>query len=53
MARHCPKAVVALVTGPVTALLPVASETLKAAGTYNPRRLLGVTTIDVVRFSNF
>ncbi|GBF91409.1 malate dehydrogenase [Raphidocelis subcapitata] len=53
VARFSPKAVVAVVTGPVNSTIPVASETLKAAGVYDPRRLLGVTTVTEVRANTF
>lgn len=33
--------------------VPIASEVLKAAGVYDPRKLLGVTTLDVVRANTF
>ena len=33
--------------------VPIAAETLKAAGVYDPRKLFGVTTLDVVRAETF
>lgn len=33
--------------------VPIASEVLKAAGVYNPNKLIGVTTLDVVRANTF
>lgn len=40
-------------TNPVNSTLPVAAETLKKAGVFDPTRLFGVTTLDVVRASTF
>jgi hypothetical protein len=37
----------------VNSTVPIASEVLKAAGVYDPRKLLGVTTLDVVRANTF
>jgi malate dehydrogenase len=31
--------------------VPIAAEVFKAAGTFDPKRLFGVTTLDVVRSS--
>jgi malate dehydrogenase len=33
--------------------VPIAAEVFKKAGTYDPKRLLGVTTLDVVRANTF
>lgn len=33
--------------------MPICAEIFKAKGTYNPKRLFGVTTLDVVRASRF
>lgn len=33
--------------------VPITAEVFKAAGVYNPRKLFGVTTLDVVRASRF
>jgi malate dehydrogenase len=51
--RHCPEAMVGIITNPVNSTVPIVAETLKAAGTYNPRRLFGVTTLDTVRANKF
>jgi len=37
----------------VNSTVPVAAETLRAAGVFDPARLFGVTTLDVVRASTF
>jgi hypothetical protein len=43
------QAVIEIISNPVNSTVPIASEVLKAAGVYDPKRLLGVTTLDVVR----
>ncbi|XP_055377614.1 malate dehydrogenase, mitochondrial [Condylostylus longicornis] len=53
VAKHCPKALVAIITNPVNSLVPMAAEVLKKAGCYDPNRLFGVTTLDVVRARAF
>lgn len=52
-AKHCPNAIIQLVTNPVNSTVPIAVETLKKAGVYDPRRVMGVTTLDVVRADTF
>ncbi|KAL6893985.1 hypothetical protein ACP4OV_008083 [Aristida adscensionis] len=53
VARCCPDAIVNLISNPVNSTVPIAAEVFKKAGTYNPKRLLGVTTLDVVRANTF
>lgn len=53
IARTCPTAFVLIITNPVNSTLPIAVETLKKAGVYNPAKVFGVTTLDVVRGSTF
>ncbi|XP_034828194.1 malate dehydrogenase, mitochondrial [Maniola hyperantus] len=53
IAKNAPKAIVAIITNPVNSMVPIASEVLKAAGVYDPKRVLGVTTLDVVRAAAF
>ncbi|XP_023938058.1 malate dehydrogenase, mitochondrial [Bicyclus anynana] len=53
IAKNAPKAVVAIITNPVNSMVPIASEVLKSAGVYDPKRVLGVTTLDVVRAAAF
>ncbi|KAA8536323.1 hypothetical protein F0562_028801 [Nyssa sinensis] len=38
---------------PVNSTVPIAAEVFKKAGTYDPKRLLGVTMLDVVRANTF
>ncbi|CAM5225851.1 malate dehydrogenase [Alishewanella longhuensis] len=45
--EQCPKALVGIITNPVNTTVAIAAEVIKKAGTYDPRRLFGVTTLDV------
>ncbi|KAH3891809.1 malate dehydrogenase, mitochondrial-like [Dreissena polymorpha] len=49
----CPKAMICIITNPVNSTVPIAAEVLKKKKVYDPRRLFGVTTLDVVRASTF
>ncbi|XP_063368428.1 malate dehydrogenase, mitochondrial [Cydia amplana] len=53
VAEQSPKAIMAIITNPVNSMVPIASEVLKKAGCYDPNRVLGVTTLDVVRAAAF
>ncbi|KAH9301087.1 hypothetical protein KI387_012670, partial [Taxus chinensis] len=53
VAKFCPNAVVNIISNPVNSTVPIAAEVLKIAGVYNPKRLIGVTTLDVVRANTF
>mmetsp|Transcript_23178 Transcript_23178/g.41171 ORF Transcript_23178/g.41171 Transcript_23178/m.41171 type:complete len:338 (-) Transcript_23178:186-1199(-) len=53
VADHCPNAWVAIISNPVNSTVPIAAEVLKAAGKYDPKKLFGVTTLDVVRANKF
>jgi malate dehydrogenase len=45
--------VIEIISNPVNSTVPIAAEVLKAAGVYDKRKLLGVTTLDVVRANTF
>lgn len=47
------QALVNMISNPVNSTVPIASEVFKKAGTYDPKRLFGVTTLDVVRAKTF
>ena len=53
VAEHCPDAYVLVISNPVNSTVPIAAEVLKAAGKFNPKKLFGVTTLDVVRAETF
>lgn len=42
-----------MISNPVNSTVPIASEVFKKAGTYNEKKLFGVTTLDVVRAKTF
>ncbi|KAK1961077.1 malate dehydrogenase [Colletotrichum sublineola] len=52
-AESCPDANILVISNPVNSTVPIVSEVFKARGVYNPKRLFGVTTLDVVRASRF
>ncbi|CAD6583410.1 MAG: Malate dehydrogenase, cytoplasmic [Cyphobasidiales sp. Tagirdzhanova-0007] len=52
-AKHCPKALIGVIANPVNSTVPICAEVYKKAGVYDPKRLFGVTTLDVVRASTF
>jgi malate dehydrogenase len=53
IAKTCPKALVAIITNPVNSTVAIAAEVLTKAGVYDPKRLFGVTTLDVTRSRTF
>lgn len=52
-AEYCPEAMIAIISNPVNSTVPIAAEVLKNAGVYNPKKLVGVTTLDVCRANTF
>jgi len=52
-AQYCPKAVIGIISNPVNSTVPIASEVFKKAGVYDPKRIFGVSTLDVVRANKF
>lgn len=52
-AVHCPDAMFLVISNPVNSTVPIFAETLKKHGVYNPKKLFGVTTLDVVRANTF
>ena len=53
IAQFAPKAFTLVISNPVNSTVPIAAEVLKAAGVFDPKRLFGVTTLDVVRAETF
>jgi malate dehydrogenase len=53
IAEFAPKAFILVISNPVNSTVPIAAEVLKAAGVFDPKRLFGVTTLDVVRAETF
>lgn len=50
---HCPEALLNIISNPVNSTVPIAAETLKSMGVYDPKKVMGVTTLDVVRAKTF
>ncbi|KAL1325509.1 hypothetical protein HN51_035578 [Arachis hypogaea] len=53
ISKYCPTALVNMISNPVNSTVPIAAEVFKKAGTYDEKRLFGVTTLDVVRAKTF
>jgi len=53
IAEVAPKAYILIISNPVNSTVPIAAEVLKAKGVFDPQRLFGVTTLDVVRAETF
>jgi len=51
--EFCPDAFVLVISNPVNSTVPIAAEVLKGANAFNPKKLFGVTTLDVVRAETF
>jgi malate dehydrogenase len=52
-AKECPNAAFLIISNPVNSTVPIWAEALKKAGKYNPKKLFGVTTLDVCRANTF
>ncbi|KAF8471942.1 malate dehydrogenase [Kalaharituber pfeilii] len=53
IATYCPKAFILIISNPVNSTVPIAAEVLKRKGAFDPARLFGVTSLDVVRAQTF
>jgi len=51
-AKHCPNAVLGLIVNPVNSVVPAMCEMWKKAG-LNPKKIVGISTLDVVRANKF
>ncbi|KAG0254502.1 hypothetical protein BG011_005748 [Mortierella polycephala] len=52
-AQYCPRAFILVISNPVNSTVPIVCEVLKKANVFDPKRVFGVTTLDVVRSSTF
>jgi len=52
VAKHCPEAVVGLIVNPVNSVVPAMCELWKKKN-LNPRKIVGISTLDVVRANKF
>lgn len=53
VAENCADAFIHIISNPVNSTVPIAAEVLKQKGVYDPKKLFGVTTLDVVRANTF
>ncbi|EPY30683.1 malate dehydrogenase [Strigomonas culicis] len=53
VAQYAPNAIIGLITNPLNSMISVAAETLRRKGVFDPRKLLGVTALDVIRARTF
>lgn len=51
-AKYCPNAVLGLIVNPVNSVVPAMTELWKKAG-LNPKKIVGVSTLDIVRANKF
>jgi len=51
--KTCPKAFILVISNPVNSTVPVVVEVLKKHEVFDPKKVFGVTTLDVVRASTF
>ena len=52
-ADYAPNAAVCIISNPVNSTVPIVAEVFKSKGNYNPNKLFGVTTLDVLRAARF
>lgn len=45
-AKHCPTAHILIISNPVNSTVPIAAEIMKKHGVYDPKRIIGITTLD-------
>lgn len=53
VAACAPQALIGIVTNPVNTLVPIAAGVLAQAGVYQPQKLFGITTLDVIRANRY
>ncbi|KAF4667387.1 hypothetical protein FOL47_003596 [Perkinsus chesapeaki] len=52
-AKYAPKATLCIVSNPVNSTVPIAAEIYKKAGVFDPKKILGVTQLDITRANTF
>jgi malate dehydrogenase len=53
IAKTCPEAIICIISNPVNSTVPIAAEIMKKHGCFSPSRVIGVSTLDVVRSNTF
>ncbi|KAG0229789.1 hypothetical protein BGW41_002883 [Actinomortierella wolfii] len=51
--KNCPNAFVLVISNPVNSTVPIVCEVFKKHGIFDPKKVFGVSTLDVVRSSRF
>jgi len=52
-AKFCPEAMICIIANPVNSTVPITAEVFKKHNAFDPKRIFGVTTLDVVRSNAF
>ncbi|KAI9475389.1 MAG: malate dehydrogenase, NAD-dependent [Benjaminiella poitrasii] len=52
-ANYAPNAIMCIISNPVNSNVPIVAEVFKKYNVYDPRKIFGVTTLDLVRSSTF
>lgn len=53
ISKYAPDARILIISNPVNSTVPIAVETLKSLGTFVPGKVMGVTTLDLIRSKTF
>jgi len=53
VAKACPQALICIISNPVNSTVPIAAEIMKRHKVFSPNRVIGVSTLDVVRSNTF
>lgn len=53
IAKVCPQALLGLITNPVNSCLPILCEVMMKEQKFDPRRVIGITTLDEIRAATF
>lgn len=53
VAKNSPESILCIISDPINSVVPIASEVFKHRGVYDPKRIFGVTTLDVIRANTF
>ncbi|XP_068179205.1 malate dehydrogenase, mitochondrial [Antennarius striatus] len=52
-ARYCPEAMICIIANPVNSTIPITAEVMMKHQVFNPNKVFGVTTLDIVRANTF
>jgi len=52
-ADYCPNAILGVISNPVNSTVPIAAEVYKKKGVFDPKKIVGVTTLDGIRANTF